>query len=868
MNTKKSSNPPKTACWILHLLKHYEKEFAIVGDCSEEYKRIERERGRLIARMWIWGQVIRAVPSLLKRHVSIGGAMFRHYVTVGYRNIKRQKTYSFINIFGLGTGLACCILALFFIQDEFSYDRFHRNLDDIYGVKVVLTLPMGRASTDAHYTLGPTLADSFPEVAAATRVGKQNLAIKYRNRVFEQEGLAADPDFFRIFDFPLKEGSSDTAIDTPQSIVLSAAMAQKYFGKEEPLGRIMSLRIKDEDRIFQVTGILENIPSNSSLQFDYVINTRDVYGDTLDETAKPAHVALFVQLEKGCRAESLVGKFKDTIDSSLIEQWGEKSGHELYALAGYHLNDSMGAHVLEGKSNPNYSYILGGIGLLVLLIACFNFMNLSLGWASSRLKEIGMRKVLGARKKQFIRQFWFESLLINVLALVLGLGLAGFFIPTFNRLSGKIINLDPTEIGITAGILGGLILLVGIAVGSYPALVITKLPSVELFRGKLKLSMKNTFSRILIVFQFSISIFLIVSTVFLLKQHRFLLHQNLGYVYDQVLVIPFKNVSEDPERNKSAFSILKKNLLAHEGIQSVSGAQSGMTSYWMATFSEDKEGEQFISAYNHVGHDFIGTLGMNILKGRDFQKGNRSDVDQSVIVNELFVKKLGIEDPIGRKLSEFFDYPHDRTIIGVVQDFHFHSLHDEIMPAFIDIVSGESIESIFIKVRGDRLPLTIKAIRDEFNAVASHVPFSYTFLDEEIGRQYEKEERWSRLVTFASIFALLIACSGLFGLSLLIIVRRTKEIGIRKVLGASVSQIVQLVSRDFIWLILGANALAWPASYLLMAHILQNYPYRIGLAWWVFAAAGGIALLVAMMTIGFHAVKAVRSDPVQSLNYE
>ncbi|MFC2156690.1 ABC transporter permease [Acidobacteriota bacterium] len=866
---KKQSSPPRLARWILVRLSHYEKEFSIVGDCSEEFKKVERERGLLSARIWIWGQVFGAVPSLLKLYILNSGSMLRHYLTIALRNIKRHKTYSIINIFGLGTGLACCILATFFIHDEVSYDRFHRNLDDIYGVRVFLTLPMGRVSTDTQFTLGPTFSDSFPEVAAATRIGKQNLAIKYRNRIFDQKGLAADPDFFRMFDFPMKAGSSATAIDTPQSIVLCETMARKYFGSENPIGRTMAIRIEDEDRNFIVTGILKDTPSNSSLRFDYVLNLRDIYGDIPDGSTQPRHVALFVQLKRGYRAESLEGKFKGTIDVPLVEKYGEESGHELYALAEYHLKEAPGApDVLEGKSNPNYSYILGGIALLVLLIACFNFMNLSLGWASSRLKEIGMRKVLGARKRQFIRQFWFESLLLNVLALVLGLGLAGFFIPAFNRLSGKTIQLDLSAIGLTAGILGGLILLVGIVVGSYPALVLTRFPSVELFRGKLKLSMKNSFSRILIVFQFSISIFLIVSTVFLLKQHRFLIHQNLGYNYEQILVIPFENFSNDSARNKSAFSVLKNKLLSHEGIQSVSGAKYGMSPYWMATFFEDKEEAQFITTYNHVDPDFIETLGIKILKGRDFRKDSQTDVDQSVIVNELFINKLGIEDPIGRKFSEFFNSSYDRTIIGVLQDFNTQSLHDEIKPAFIDILSDESIESIFLKIRGDSLPHILGTIRDEFNAVASHIPFSYTFLEEEIARQYEKEERWSRLVTFASIFALLIACSGLFGLSLLIIVQRTKEIGIRKVLGASVSHIAQLVSREFIWLILAANVAAWPASYLLMSTILKNYPYRIGLAWWVFAAAGGLALLTAILTIGFHTVRAVRSDPIQSLKYE
>jgi putative ABC transport system permease protein len=800
--------------------------------------------------------------------------VYKNFLTVALRNLRRNKLNTLINIFGLGTGIACSILSFLFIRDELSFDRFHTNIDNIFEVKILVAHPGGRALAFPKARTALDLVNQFPEVIRAVRMEKQNSIARLKNKIFEEQAIATDPSFFDMFTFPLKFGEGTHILRRPDSVVLTEAMALKYFGAENPVGKIMSIRLADEFSDFVITGVLKEIPTSSSLDFDFLINLEKVYGNSLNASQTWGTLTCFIQLENRNQIKPLQEKFATTIDLPVQKKFSKNSGHFLQSFADFHLKGEFGSHVLSQKSTVSYSLILASISLLVLMIACFNFMNLSIGQASTRIKEIGVRKVLGAQRKQLIKQFWFESLMQSFLSLMIGLTMTELFIPAFNRLSQKNLRLDVFSSEWTIAFSIGLVFLVGIAAGSYPAFFLSKFSSVDLFRGKMKLSRKSSFSRSLIVFQFGISIFLIISTIFIYKQKAFMLNRNLGYETDQVVLLPLKNISTTFRRDAAFLLTLKNKLLAYDMIQNVSGSTSSLPEGWMGTYFETKSGEQTLVIYNYVDQDFVPTLGMKLLTGRNFSDEYPSDLEGSIIINESFARMLGVESPVGRRLSEFFTTESDRQIIGVVKDFHSESLHDPIYPAFMgmmgmdyDYIHNQTL-NVFIKVKGNRTQEAITTIKKEFTALAPEVPFNYSFLDEAVARQYMREEHWVRMVEYASIFAILIACSGLFGLTLQVIFLRTREIGIRRVLGASARHILFLINREFVWLVLAANIIAWPAAYLAMSVVLRSYAFRVALAPWVFLVSGLLALIMAIVTVSIYTLQAARTNPSTTLKYE
>jgi putative ABC transport system permease protein len=793
--------------------------------------------------------------------------VYKNFLVVALRNLLKNKPSTLIIILGLGTGITCTILSFLFIHNEMTFDRFHKNIDTIYEMKMVLVLPMGRAFTEPKSHLALDLKRQFPEVIRAVRVDKQDLVVSLDDDFFEQRAIATEPAFFDVFTFPLKYGEGIDVLDQPDAVVLSEATAKKYFGEKNPLGKTLSIRMTDEFSDFTVTGVMEKIPNTSSLQFDLLINLDSVYGRSVNDPQKARSMGCFIQLNNPDQAKPLLEKFKTSIDVPLQERFSKDSGHDLQSLAAFHLRGEYGSKVLSQKSTINYSYILAGISLLVLAIACFNFMNLSIGKAATRTKEIGVRKVLGAKRKQLIHQFWFESLILSFLSLTVGLVMVELFLPAFNRLSQKSLILDVFSNEWTIVFCIGVVFFVGMVAGSYPALFLSKFSSVDLFRRKMRLSRKNTFNRSLVVFQFAISIFLIVSTIFMYKQKSHMLNTHLGYNSDQVVVLAIKNIKSRTNTNATFLSTLKNNLLPYSMIQGVSGSAYNLSEGWMGTYFEKAGGEQELVVYNYVGLDFIPTLGMKIIDGRDFSDKYPSDIERSIVINESFAKLLGLESPVGHNLQEFFKTGFDRQVIGVVEDFHSQSLHDPIYPAFMGI-SGVDYNYVFIKLKGDRIRDAIANIEKEFKTLAPQIPFEYSFLDADVARQYEREEQWIRLVEYASLFAILIACSGLFGLTLQIVFLRTKEIGIRKVLGASAQNILLLINREFMWLVLVANLIAWPSAYLAMSAVLKKYAFRVALTPWIFIASGLLAFVLAAATISIHAMQAARTNPSETLRCE
>ncbi len=783
------------------------------------------------------------------------------------RHLLKNKLNTIIIILGLGTGIACSILSFLFIHHELTFDKFHKNAHAIYEMKMVLVLPMGRAVADPKSHLAPDLTRLFPEVTRAVRMEKKNYIVKFGDENFEEQAIATDPSFFDMFSFPLLHGEGTRGLDNPDEIVISDTMAKKYFGEGNPLGKILSIRIDNEFSDFIITGVLEKIPNASSLQFDFLLNLERVYGGSMNDPNQARSMGCFILLNNPDQVEPLIEKFKTSIDVPLQERFSQESGYDLQSFAAFHLRGEYGSAVLTQKSTIHYSFILAGISLLVLVIACFNFMNLSIGKAATRIKEIGVRKVLGAKRKQLIQQFWLESLFLSILSLTIGLVMVELFLPAFNRLSQKGLKLDVFSNEWTIAFCIGIVFIVGMVSGSYPALFLSKFSSVDLFQQKMRFSRKNTFNRSLIVFQFAVSIFLIVSTVYMYKQKSYMLNFNLGYDSDQVVVLPLKNLDADISRNAAFLPILKNKLLQYDMIQSVSGSAYNLSEGWMGTYFEKQSGKQELVVYNYIDEDFIPTLGMRIIAGRNFSGNYPSDLEGAILINKSFAELLGEESPVGHSLSEYFKTDFDRKIIGIVEDFHSQSLHDPVFPAFMGRI-GVDYSYVFIKLKGDSVREAIANIKKEFKALAPHVPIDFSFLDTDIAKQYEREEHWIRLVEYACLFAILIACSGLFGLTLQIVFLRTKEIGIRKVLGASARSIVMLINREFLWLVLGANIIAWPSAYWGLSVVLKNYAYRVTLTPWIFLVSGILALLLAAGTISVHALQAARTNPSETLRYE
>ncbi len=867
MKTKKTK-PPLLAKWLLSFFLNHSHPETMLADFEELYHEITRSKSTLVAKLGYWLQIVIIVPSFVNNSIYWSVTMFRNYFTIALRNLKKNKVYSFINIFGLAIGIACCILMLLFVHDEITYDRFHKDVDKIYGIYGFLDFGTASAVIDAQPLLGPTLPQTFPEIINAVRMTKEKLVVKYQDKLFEEKGLAVDPSFFNIFTFPLHPASHKDVLAGPHDVVLSESMATKYFGKQDPIGKSIAIQLNDEYQDFLVNGVTAKIPGNSSIQFDFLVNIEKVHGEKLLDWESGDHLPTFILLSKKDEAQSLIAKFPETIDKDFRRDFGEKSGYQLQSFADYHLKRQKTSPALVNESKSLYSYIFSGIALLVLTIACFNFTNLSIGSASTRLKEIGMRKVLGAQRNQLVRQFLFESIVLSFLALLGGILLAQLFMPAFNHLSQKTLHLELFSNGWPMLALLSLNLLVGIAAGSYPSLVLSRFPLVDLFRGKFKINRKTMLSRVLIILQFSISIFLIITTLFIYRQLNFMLEQNPGYDSDQVVLIPLNNISADVQKRSTFFFAFKNKIKQYKSIQSVSGAKYPLTTFWMAKVPDLREGSKILLSYNYVDYDFIETLGIHLQEGRNFSSEFPTDSKEAVIVNAAFVERLGLEAPVGEELSASFKQQFPGRIIGVVNDFHYESLHTSIGPAYMKLSPENNYDHVFVKIKGSEIQAAIKLLETEYNRVAPDIPFSYSFLDDQVAQQYEKEARWSQMITYASSFAIVIACSGLFGLTLLNVVNRTKEIGIRKVLGATVTNVTKLINREFVWLVVAANVVAWPVAYFVMNLFLQNYAYRIPLSFWVFILAAALALIIAIFTISFHAIKAARANPVKALRYE
>lgn len=789
--------------------------------------------------------------------------MFNNYFKLATRNLIKYKGFTFINIFGLSVGLTCVFLILLFLREELGFDRFHENAERICRVVYEFKTKTG----PDHFALTPAplaelLENEFPEVVEAvhyTEMSKQ--LVVYADKQFWENGIGyTDPAFFKMFTFPLRTGNPETVLKNPNTIVLTEKMAQKYFGDENPIGKTLSIGT-DYRQDFTVSGVLQNVPANSQLQFNFLI---------------PFQHHVRGNIGWGCSNYSTYILLSSNFDSAQLEQKladlslkypdfiGPLRKLNLQLLTEIHLHSNL-RNDLPSNRAMSQVYIFAGIGLLILLLACINYINLTTARFSMRVGEVGMRKVIGANRAQLIGQFLSEAVLVSFFAFLLALVLIEFLLPVFNSFTGKTLNMNYSKDVFFIMILFGVSIVTGLFSGFYPALAITGFQPIQLLQNNLLLKRSDASvspRKIMVVVQFVISIIFLSGTLILHYQLDFIKHKKLGYEKEHLVVLPI--YYDDVH---SGYELFKNELLNNSEIMSATAtsflpsAPKFCQNTWWEGLPEDDN--TYAMNWLSVDPGFVKTLDLEVIEGRNFSEEFATDENSAYILNESAVKMIGWQNPVGK----FFNILARGPVIGVVKDFHFQSLHHELQPLALAIFKP-AFKYLLVKIRSENIPGTIKLIGQKWATFFPNRSFEYSFFDEDFDRVYKSEMQLGRIFNYIAGLAILIACLGLLGLASFSTLRRTKEIGIRKVLGATVSNIVIMLSKEFMLLVFLAGLIAFPVTYFVMEKWLQNFAYRISITGWTFFYSTCLALLIALFTIGWQAVRAATANPVKALKYE
>ena len=790
--------------------------------------------------------------------------MFKNYLKIAFRNIKRQKGYSFINIAGLSLGLTCSILILLWIKDEMSYDRFHENSDEICSVLIQYN-NKGIYQEFTQGALPIALKEEFPEILNSTKLSPlwplDKNPIKYEDKSFVMIGGVADPSFFDIFSFPFVKGDSQTALSEPNSVVVTKETATRLFGDEDPLNKSVQFEIWGGWRNVNISGVIKDFPHNSSIKFDFVIPSslmkrfRKTW-DSWNDICSPA----FVLLQKDVSYKAVNEKVKDLI---LQHRPESKYTVHLHPLKKVHLYKYTGGGAIT------YIYVFSTIGILILAIAVLNYMNLSTARSVKRAKEVGIRKVVGSNRSQLIKQFLGESIMVSVIALILSMILLKLLIPPVNNLLKSHLNLDYS--GIIIFSLIGITIFTGVVSGSYPALFLSNFKPVDVLKNNLKSGSKSiTFRKFLVLTQFTISVLLIVCAVMAHKQLSYIKNRDLGFNEEYIINL---------EMRGSFFqnwAVIKEQLLQNPDIISVTAANTSFIGSEKSTGIESWEGksddELIRMEVCPVDYDYLKTFDMKMSEGRFFSEVFSTDAMEGIVLNEAAIKAMGMESPIGKRFNcKIGNEPEPRQakIIGVVKDFNFRSIHNEIKPVIFAIAPWWYNE-FYIKLKPGNPDIfgTISLIESKVKEFVPDYPFEYRFLDDDIAHLYISEMRVKILAKYGALIAVIIACLGLIGLASYDAELKTKEIGIRKVHGASLSGLVFLLAKGYVKWIFLANFIAWPIAYYAIGKWLQNFAYHTNTNLWIYVMSGMIVLFIALISVCYQVVKAALANPIDSLKYE
>jgi putative ABC transport system permease protein len=814
--------------------------------------------------------------------------MIQNYLKLALRAILKQKSLSAINILGLSIGLACFVLFLLYALHEFNYDRFHADSDRLFRVYRWTEAMRGEGTEGDPYLpipLGPALKTDLPDVENFTRMrsawGRD--FVRVNGTVSRQAICFADPQFFDVFTFSLKYGSPATALKALNSIVLTEKTALRLFGEANPVGRTLEVRQGEQFVPFVVSAVAEDLPSNSTVTFEVLGNFEALRSLPRMERRWTSwnHSAYFtfVKLRPGsglphdaARLLQFRQKYYPDEEAELRKEghWtasGTPVTYRLQPLRDMH-TQTMVAGGEVPPVEPRSIWTLVAIAAGVLAIACINFTTLAIGRSAGRAREVGVRKVMGSDRRRLVGQFLTESVLLTVLSGVAAMGLAHALLPAFNRLADRDLVLSFRQFPEMGWLLGGLVLLTGLVAGAYPALVLSGFRPVEILRSKIRLGGSNFFTKSLVTGQFVLSVGLIVSTLVILKQLHFMRSQNPGFERENVVV-----VDADGSNSARLFPLFKQAVQARPEVLGISGAESsfGEGAGWSRSGWDNNGTHHEVYEY-FVDPNFLNVLDMKLLAGRNFEAGNTADTVRSVVINEAMMRSFGwtLETAVGQVLTGYFEDPKQAlpVVIGVVRDFHYRPLKEEIQPQMFHQFSGYTPFKYLVRLRPGDPASAMAALQKDWAALEPVLPFKYSFLDEDLDRFYRAEARLGNIVSWAGGISIFLACLGLFGLVALAVANRRKEIGIRKVLGASVTGITGLLARDFLKLVVIAIVIASPVAYYFMQRWLSDFAYHINLKWWMFAGAGAVAVVIAFLTVGFQSVRAALADPVRSLRSE
>ncbi|MCU0445229.1 MAG: ABC transporter permease [Microscillaceae bacterium] len=796
--------------------------------------------------------------------------MFQNYLKTTLRNIWRNKLYSFINLFGLAIGLCGCLLIFLFVKDELSYDKFHKNLDKIYRVNVISKYEgKSHTSSISNLPIGETMQKELPGVETFVRLANDQRLVRVGNRAFMEELHNVDNNFLAVFSFPLRKGNSKTVLKNANSAVITEKMALKYFGSTDVMGKNILIEYDNKFVPYMISGIAEDMPENSSIRFGILLPFTRLIQENEQNDYKWLNffINTFVVLKPNAKIESLEAQLPQLIKKYAqgeIERSAKEHGggfewqYTLQSFKTVHLNGEInnGNGIVEAN-NPMYSYILFGIASFILIIACINFTNLSLAQSLPRAKEIGVRKVIGATRYQVMFQFLGEAFLLCLLATVAGFALAEVLLPWFNKLSGKNLSFHYLDWQIPVGVMAILVISALLA-GFYPALVLSSFQPVKVLKGKQKIGRSNLFTKSLVVIQFALSVFLMIGMVAFYQQLNFLLQKDLGYKTNNLI-----RLNPGWGRGNQLLPLIRNELNQNPDVELITGRSGGT---WMSPFEFD--GKRVDVIHQKVDEDFLNTFQIKLKQGRNFSRELTTDSAKSVIVNEALVAKLGIKNPIGVTVQKTWDKSQKYKIIGVIQDYHSQSLHQKIEPMMWHIFAQNDYGEIWVRAKEGKAVAVNDALKKIWRKLEPYRPFDSQFAEIITAQQYEREQRWQKIVSSGALFAIFISLIGLFGLATLNISQRTKEIGIRKILGASLSSIIWLLSSEFNRLVLLGIVLAIPAGYYAVDWWLQNFAYRISLNISLFVVAGLLTLLIAFVAVLYQTFRIARTNPVESLRYE
>jgi ABC-type antimicrobial peptide transport system permease subunit len=804
--------------------------------------------------------------------------VIKHYFKIAWRNLWKRRTDTLINLSGFCVAFTCALLLLLSVGYEFSYDKFHANADNIYHLRLMTQRTNGTETSNAMPSpLMPALKNTYPEIAHATRLISTGAKVKYRDKEIFQDLRLADSDFFSMFSFPIVHGNTSSPLNNLNAAVISKGAAKAIFGGEDPIGKAIEMQLDNEWKPYFITAVTEDLPANSSITYDIVArfeshpfypkvsdkwNSR--FHDVFIQLKKEASVASF---EKGLPAfinqhfaDDIMRLKRDGVHPASDGSWVKIVPDPLLSV---HTDPESG---MSDTINRNYLYLLSVVAVLIVAIACINFVNLTIGRSLTRSKEVGLRKTLGALKGFIILQFWVETMIICFIAFSISCLMAWLLLPQYKLLFDMHVRREILQSPAVWVCIAVVAVVITLTAGGYPAWQMARLKVVEVLRGHKAGTGANSMRNGLIAFQFTITILLVSCTLISWQQLYFLRTMPLGYNTSQVISVP---VAGGMDGTKT-LQLMRNELSSNPSVENISGIYDNLGkgtdgSSRSSVMSFDYKGREIKSNWMGVSYDFVKTIGLELLTGRDFSPAFTTD-SSAVVINEEMAKEIGEKQIIGARLP--VDSAKPLTVIGVVKKFNFKSLRTKVQPLTLVLDKNFAINYILVKLKPGIPAASMALMKDVWKKVAGSNPFQASFLDDNINRQYHREEKLTQVFSTGAVVAIALSVIGLLAMVILVVSQRTKEIGIRRVFGASVIGIVQLIARDFLWLVLLGAVIATPIAWYTMSKWLENFAYRIDIGWYIFLAAGLLSIVVALLTISMQAVKAAMANPVKSLRTE